>query len=630
MSLETAAARFVSINLDWMYAYMTTLYFSCVATWVAGYHMRHLGGDILRSTVRFVITVFLISSSLHALAGALFYTCLAHALHGYMNEMAAAAASGDGSALVDSALDTLASSDGDDDGGEAAYISKLTQGSESLSSSLTALLLLENFFFLLSAYWVLLLARELFKLAMATLDRGEAVERQTIFKYLYGAAAIAVCFAIPGLTIVITHDGYNRAYRFISYTELSVIILSVLYAMGALIVLKCSGRKHEHIHGVVMASPLYRRLKMLMIVCAVFTLPYSIIQLALIMMPAHKVDNVPDYVVGFVTVLYYLFGAVQALVMGGSQQCCVKMLSPIIPTHVRNSPEWANLRAAWRHDSYQAYESAPPPEHNPVFVFTDIESSSSLWATAPETVIDAAQELHDNLLRSLLPKFNGYEITTAGDAFQLAFHTIADAVDYCLEVQLRLVGLKWPSELEGLLPSVKTEWAIGIKPIAVFRGLRIRMGVHDASAEEGALIIQNHPVTGKKTYTGASELIAQEVGDAGYGGEILVSKRVAGWLRENENRMKTPFRMTYIDTHPIQQLELDVELFEVIPKMLEARRKVFRKRREIENGLVKTDASESERLSDTGEDTSGEYHSSRTPTERIRESIAKVFWKPEK
>lgn len=633
LNLVSQMTKNASVNMRWMYVYMVTLFVSCAATWLAGYHMRRLGGDVFRSTVRFVISCFLLCSSLHALSGGIFYACLIHAMKDYVDDETEALENSESSSSS-SALDSFTTNDGHNDGGEAAYITKLTHDTSSLSTTLTALLLLENLFFLLSAYWILLLARELFKLAMATLDRGEKIERKTIFKYLYGALAIIIAFMVPGLSIVIMHDGYNRAYRFLSYTELIIIIVSVLYAIGALVVLRCSGRKHEHIHGVVMASPLYRRLKLLMIVCALFTLPYSFIQLGLLMMPADDVDAVPDYIVGTVTVLYYLFGAAQAFVMGGSQQCCIRMISPIIPTHVRNSPEWVNLRAAWRHDSYQVYEASTPPEQNPVFVNTDIEGSSALWATAPEHVIDAAQELHDDLLRSCLPKFNGYEITTAGDAFQLAFHTISDAVNYCLEVQVRLVDLKWPSELDGMLPSVKTEWAIGLKPQAIFRGIRVRMGIHDASAEEGSLVTQTHPVTGKKLYIGASEYIAREVGDVGYGGQIVISKRVAAYLQGNEDKILTPFYLDYHGSHPVHQLELDIDLFDVTPKLLDARRKIFRKRHQKENGILSdTEGMRFDLHSDTGEDTGlengtgGEYHSDRTPTERIRASLAKVFWK---
>jgi hypothetical protein len=414
--------------------------------------------------------------------------------------------------------------------------------------------------------------------------------------------------------------------------ELGGIIFSVLYATGALVVLRFSGRKHEHIHGVVMASPLYRRLKLLMIVCAIFTLPYCFLQVALLSLPQTKVDTIPDYVVGVVTMLYYLFGAAQALVMGGSQQCCIRMLSPLIPTHVKNSPEWVSLRANRRHDSYATYEARAPPD-KPVFVNTDIEGSSALWAQAPESVIDTAQDLHDDLLRSLLPKFNGYEITTAGDAFQLAFHRIPDAVNYCLEAQLQLLQVKWPSQLEGLVPSVKTEVALGLKPQLLFRGIRVRMGIHDSNAgEEGNLIKQTHRVTGKALYIGASEYIGREVGDVGFGGQIIVSRRVASWLQTNDNasRILTPFRVDYYGMHPVNQLEIDIELHELTPKLLKMRRKIFRKRQEAKAGKARD---ESVRGTDTEDPTtleednsSTEYACQRTPTARFREKMPTVIW----
>ncbi|KAE9317013.1 hypothetical protein PF008_g18866 [Phytophthora fragariae] len=629
---EAVWVRNSSVNMAWMYTYCITLFFSCSMTMLAAYHMRKLGGDLFRSTVRFVIAMFLLCSTLHALAGGVFYAYLIHAIDAVINQMQDQSGSGSGTTQADVAVSQLLHNDSQGDGGEAAYITKLTQDDVPLSTVLTALLLAENLFFILSAYWIFLLSRELFKLAMRTLDRGEQNEKATIVKYVWRGWIIIGLFLGAGLAIVIVHDGYNRAYKYLSFVELGGIIFSVFYATGALVVLRFSGRKHEHIHGVVMASPLYRRLKLLMIVCAIFTLPYCFLQVALLIMPQDRVDAVPDYVVGIVTMLYYLFGAAQALVMGGSQQCCIRMLSPIIPTHIKNSPEWVNLRANRRHDSYATYEATAPPE-KPVFVNTDIEGSSALWAQAPEAVIDTAQDLHDDLLRSLLPKFNGYEITTAGDAFQLAFHRIPDAVNYCLEVQLQLLQVKWPSELEGLVPSVKTEVALGLKPQLLFRGIRVRMGIHDTNAaEEGNLIMQTHRVTGKALYIGASEYIGREIGDVGFGGQIIISRRVARWLQTNDNssRIMTPFRLDYYGMHPVNQLEIDIELYEITPKILKTRRKIFRKRMEIKDGKIRD---ESVRGTDTEEPTPEDEHSGieyspqRTPnTARFREKMPTVIW----
>lgn len=93
-----------------------------------------------------------------------------------------------------------------------------------------------------------------------------------------------------------------------------------------------------------------------------------------------------------------------------------------------------------------------------------------------------ATHIHDNIMRGLLPAYRGYEITTAGDSFQLAFHTIQEAVEYCLDTQIQLLNAKWPKELHGLVPATR-KVRVGTKTI--FRGLRVRMGIHDAVGSEG-------------------------------------------------------------------------------------------------------------------------------------------------
>jgi class 3 adenylate cyclase len=60
----------------------------------------------------------------------------------------------------------------------------------------------------------------------------------------------------------------------------------------------------------------------------------------------------------------------------------------------------------------------------------------------PCALHDSAQavDLHDKVLRQFLSDFGGYEVTTEGDAFLVAFHDPAEAVGYCLTVQLALQG----------------------------------------------------------------------------------------------------------------------------------------------------------------------------------------------
>ena len=49
--------------------------------------------------------------------------------------------------------------------------------------------------------------------------------------------------------------------------------------------------------------------------------------------------------------------------------------------------------------------------------------------------MDEANALHDKIMRGHLREFFGFEVSTEGDAFLLAFHDPVDAVKWCITVQ---------------------------------------------------------------------------------------------------------------------------------------------------------------------------------------------------
>jgi len=80
-------------------------------------------------------------------------------------------------------------------------------------------------------------------------------------------------------------------------------------------------------------------------------------------------------------------------------------------------------------------------------VITDIQGSTSLWDRYPNAM-SRGLELHNGCMRKALNKFCGYELTTEGDSFQIAFHDPSDALAWCCYVQQQLITLDWPPELE--------------------------------------------------------------------------------------------------------------------------------------------------------------------------------------
>jgi hypothetical protein len=49
------------------------------------------------------------------------------------------------------------------------------------------------------------------------------------------------------------------------------------------------------------------------------------------------------------------------------------------------------------------------------------------------------QQVHDFTMRELISKNGGFEIGTQGDAFECAFVSVVDAVNFALEVRLCIV-----------------------------------------------------------------------------------------------------------------------------------------------------------------------------------------------
>jgi len=83
--------------------------------------------------------------------------------------------------------------------------------------------------------------------------------------------------------------------------------------------------------------------------------------------------------------------------------------------------------------------SLPEKKHGPTgtvtLVFTDVKSSTALWEM-DNKVMKASLKIHNQLMRDLLSKHDGYEVKTEGDAFMIAFSDPLKALMWAAEVGL--------------------------------------------------------------------------------------------------------------------------------------------------------------------------------------------------
>jgi predicted ATPase/class 3 adenylate cyclase len=147
------------------------------------------------------------------------------------------------------------------------------------------------------------------------------------------------------------------------------------------------------------------------------------------------------------------------------------------------------------------------PTGTVTFLFTDIEGSTKLWQEHPEGMkVNLAR--HDELLRSVIERNEGYVFKTVGDAFCAAFPTALQGVKAAVESQQALA---------------QTEWGEAV--------IKVRMGLHTGDAEE-----RDHDYFGN-TLNRVARLMS-----AGHGGQTLISLATQELIRD-----KLPSGVSLVD-----------------------------------------------------------------------------------
>eukprot|EP01006_Ploeotia_vitrea_P055739 TRINITY_DN68028_c0_g1_i3.p1 TRINITY_DN68028_c0_g1~~TRINITY_DN68028_c0_g1_i3.p1 ORF type:complete len:514 (-),score=262.87 TRINITY_DN68028_c0_g1_i3:68-1609(-) len=211
------------------------------------------------------------------------------------------------------------------------------------------------------------------------------------------------------------------------------------------------------------------------------------------------------------------------------------------------------------------------PEGKVTFVFTDVQSSTSLWEACPKAMNESLR-MHDKILRRVLKRFNGYEVKTEGDAFMVTFFSPIDAIGWCVAVQEELLNANWPAQLLKQR-AARPERDPNDNDKFIFRGIRVRMGIHTGQPN-----CRRNPVTGRMDYFGPVVNRSARVSDSAHGGQIAITREVVAELEEAkkqndyDERMPHKLVITDVGEHQYKGIKDLVQVFQLSTERFQSRK----------------------------------------------------------
>ena len=153
------------------------------------------------------------------------------------------------------------------------------------------------------------------------------------------------------------------------------------------------------------------------------------------------------------------------------------------------------------------------------FLFTDIEGSTKLLKSLGRDRYGDVLATHNRLLRKAFIEAGGIEIDTKGDSFFVVFRSAGSAIEASAAAQRALAGHEWPEGVQ----------------------VRVRMGLHTGEASVGT-----------DGYVGFAVHQAARIGDAGHGGQVLLSTTTATLVR-----FDLPAQLSLRDLGPVELPDFD-------------------------------------------------------------------------
>ncbi|MGH2711876.1 MAG: ATP-binding protein [Actinomycetota bacterium] len=179
------------------------------------------------------------------------------------------------------------------------------------------------------------------------------------------------------------------------------------------------------------------------------------------------------------------------------------------------------------------------PTGTVTFLFTDIEGSTLLLRKLGERYAEALGQ-HGDIVRKVLQREGGVELGTEGDSFFAVFASPAAAIRAVIEIQRELASHPWPE---------------GAK-------FRVRMGLHTGEGSRAG-----------DTYVGLDVHRASRIGDAGHGGQVLLSEATQTLVQHS---LPEGVELEDLGSHRLKDLPHPEHLFQLTIPGLQAEFPVLR------------------------------------------------------
>lgn len=222
-----------------------------------------------------------------------------------------------------------------------------------------------------------------------------------------------------------------------------------------------------------------------------------------------------------------------------------------------------NLKAPLLH--YEQDSRIEAPTGSVCMVQTDVEFANKMWDSIPMTMLEA-MKLHNQLLRNTLESNGGYEIEFKNNGFFVAFQNMADAVNWCLSVQIGLLNVEWPKALLESTGGATVENDAGQQ---IWAGLRVRMGLH-----MGVSNCEIDRSSGRMTYMGPVAERTKKLLQITPNGSIIISKAVMDYI--NTKGLKFVETLAVVSCGEMMDSTRSKmeQVYDIVPSTLSARQKV--------------------------------------------------------